>query len=121
MKKTLAVAAAVAAIAVVIASLGAPPARGEDDAEPAGQSLLLELKCNMCHSVPAAGIEAKTKSEKMKGPDLGGPVEADAETVAAYLRKEAELNGATHKKQVEISTEDAQTILDWLGSLETTG
>ena len=113
MKNKLAFLVILGAIAALVA-VSAPPARGADDAEPAGQTAFMEYKCNMCHSVPAAGIEAKTKSEKMRGADLGGPIDAGVEAVAAYLRKEGELNGQTHKKAVDISTEDTQTILDWL-------
>ena len=118
MKKSAAVIVVLFATAAVVGLLGAPPARGADDGEPAGQTLFLEYKCNMCHSVPAAGIEAKTKSEKMRGADLGGPMEAGAEAVAAYLRKEGELDGSTHKKEVDISTDEVQTLLDWLAELE---
>jgi len=75
-------------------------------------------KCNMCHAVPAADIEAKTTSDKMKGPDLGGKVEADLETLAAYMRKTGELDGKEHKKEFKGTDEELQAIVDWLGSLE---
>lgn len=75
-------------------------------------------KCNMCHSVPAAEIESKTKSEKMKGPDLGGKIEVDFEAFAAYVRKAGDLDGKNHKKEFKGTDEELQAIIDWLGSLE---
>ncbi len=84
-----------------------------------GKTLFTEThKCNMCHAVPAAGIEAKTTSDKMKGADLGGKVEAEFETIAAYVRKEADMDGKSHKKEFKGTDEELQAIIDWLGSLE---
>ena len=86
---------------------------------PTGQALFTDThKCNMCHAVPAAGIEAKTKSEKMKGGDLGGKIEAEFAEIAAYVRKEGELDGKTHKKPFKGTDEELKAIIDWLGSLE---
>lgn len=106
------------AIAVAALALTAVPA-----AQAADEAMALKLfnethKCNMCHAVPAAEIEAKTKSEKMKGPELGGATKVDLETLAAYMRKEGELDGKTHKKEFKGTDEELQAIIDWLGSLE---
>ena len=90
-----------------------------DGEEAAGRALFVDThKCSMCHAVPAAGIEAKTKSASMKGADLGGKLEVEIEKLAAYLRKEAELDGKAHKKAFKGTDEELQAILDWLGSLE---
>lgn len=89
--------------------------------EPAldGKTLFTDThKCNMCHGVPAAEIVAKTKNEKMKGGDLGGKIETGLEELAAYVRKEAELDGKTHKKPFKGTDEELQAIVDWLASLE---
>ena len=76
-------------------------------------------KCNMCHAVEAAGIEAKTTSEKMKGDDLSGfKTKKEFAEIAAYVRKEGELDGKSHKKPFKGTDEELQTIIDWLGSLE---
>lgn len=84
-----------------------------------GKALFVEThKCNMCHAVPAAEIESKTKSESMKGGDLGGEIEAEFDKLAAFMRGEAELDGAKHKKPFKGSDEELQAIIDWLGSLE---
>ncbi|MDH3744822.1 MAG: hypothetical protein OES47_06955 [Acidobacteriota bacterium] len=106
---------------VGVASSGAPLAAGEETkVEPAkAKALFVDThKCNMCHGVPAAEIEAKTKSEKMKGPELGGKIEVEFAKIAAYLRKEADLDGESHSKGFKGTDEELQAIIDWLGSLE---
>jgi len=107
--------AGLAVLALLAALLIQPAtaAEGEKDAK----TLFVEThKCNMCHGVPAVGIEAKTKSESMKGPELGGKVKGDFAKIAAYMRKETE--DKKHKKEFKGTDEELQTILDWLGSLE---
>jgi len=90
--------------------LGASTAAAED-----GQAIFEAQKCNLCHSVPAAGIEAKTKSEKMKGADLLTVTEGmDAEWLKQYLKKEVELNGEEHKRPFKGTDEELQTLVDWL-------
>jgi mono/diheme cytochrome c family protein len=110
-------AAALALIVLVALSGGAGVATAED--EMPGKALFVEThKCSMCHAVPAAGIEAKTKSESMKGSPLGGKIEGEFADVAAYVRKEAELDGKEHKKPFKGTDEELQAIIDWLGTLE---
>lgn len=96
--------------------VGAP---GATAAEMDGKALFTDAhKCSMCHAVPAEGIEAKTKSKTMKGGDLGGKIDAEFAEIAAYLRKEGEIDGKSHKKPFKGTDEELQTILDWLGTLE---
>ncbi len=38
--------------------------------------------------------------------------------LAAYVRKEGELDDKTHKKPFKGTGEELQVIVDWLGSLE---
>lgn len=105
--------AAILAASVVAALLAAPVAAAD------GQTLFVEtFKCNQCHSVPAADIEAKITSEKMKGPDLGGKLAVDAAKIGEFLRQKIELDGAKHKKGFKGTDEELKAILDWLGSLE---
>ncbi len=66
---------------VAVVGLAGPAA-----AEVEGQKVFEAQKCNMCHAVPSAGIEAKTTSEKMKGPDLVD-LKRDAKWIAGYLQK----------------------------------
>ena len=116
MKNLLALATVLVA-AMLAASLVAPPAANGEELD--GKALFTDThKCNMCHGVPAAEIEAKTKNEKMKGGDLGGKIEGELAEIAAYVRKETELDGKTHKKPFKGTDEELQAIIDWLASLE---
>jgi len=83
---------------------------------PAGHKLFLEMKCNMCHGVSTVDIEAKTKSEKMKGPELVGLGEDwDAKDLAGYMKKEVpDQDGNQHKKDFKGSDEELQALVDWL-------
>jgi Cytochrome c len=103
------------AVLIVTAVLWPATAEAED---PPGQTVFLAQKCNLCHAVPAAGIEAKTESDKMRGKDLGGKVEGEFADIAAFVRKEGERDGKDHKKPFKGTDEELQAILDWLGSLE---
>jgi len=80
-----------------------------------GKEVFLAQKCNMCHAVSSASIEAKTTSEKMLGPDLTG-VAAGLETdwLVKYLRKEIEKDGAAHKKESKASDGELEALITWL-------
>lgn len=93
-----------------------PPATAE---ELDGKTLFVEThKCSMCHTVPAAEIEATTKSDKMKGPELGGTIDVDFAEIASFVRREADLDGKKHTKPFKGTDEELQAIVDWLGTLE---
>ena len=110
----LVVAGAVALAATLLFQPASVAGEGTD-----AKTLFVEThKCQMCHGVPAADIEAKMKSEKMKGPDLGGKIKVEFEKLAAYLRKAGELDGEEHNKEFKGTDEELQAIIDWLGSLE---
>jgi mono/diheme cytochrome c family protein len=106
-------------ILITVATFVALPALAADGGGDAKTLFVETHKCNLCHGVSAAGVEAKTKSEKMAGPDLSGfhPDKSAAE-IAAFLRKESEKDGQEHKKEFKGTDEELQAILDWLGSLE---
>jgi cytochrome c5 len=88
----------------------AAPARAAD-----GKELFLAQKCNLCHSISVAGVEATTKSEKMKGPDLTGvAAEKGADWVLKFLHKEIDLNGKKHGKELKLTPEETKTLVDWL-------
>ncbi|MDX1502854.1 MAG: hypothetical protein R3325_10880, partial [Thermoanaerobaculia bacterium] len=80
---------ALAALAVVfIATLSGPAASGAAEKADAEALFVDTHECNMCHSVAAAKIPAKTKSEKLKGPDLSGfQTDHSLEEISAYVRK----------------------------------
>ena len=80
-----------------------------------GQEVFMAQKCNMCHAVSSAGIEAKTTSDKMKGPDLAGKAEGyDDAWFAKYLRKQDQLDGKDHKKEAKATDEEIAALLAWL-------
>src|SRR6185312_3676763 len=84
MKQTIGFTLSVLVAVLLLAMLYSGPASGA--AAPDGKALFLAQKCNMCHNVPAAGIERTVKSEKMAGPDLVN-VKVDAATLGKVLRR----------------------------------
>ena len=96
---------AVAALALTAAQVNAQEADG--------QAVFEAQKCNMCHGVPAVGIESKTQSEKMKGPDLLiGEWEKDL--LFKYIKQEAKVDDQEHKKGFKGTDEELQVLVDWL-------
>jgi cytochrome c2 len=107
----LAIAAILSLTAVVDRATAGSPAPAK------GKEIFLAQKCNMCHSISVAGIEATTKSEKMKGPDLTGVVEKKgAEWTTKYLTKQVDMNDKKHGKEVKLSPEEMKDLLDWLAA-----
>lgn len=106
---------ALLAFSLVFAGTLGIPAAG---AESAGNDLFLAQKCNMCHSVEGAGIQAKTTSEKMRGPDLTEVTTRQSdEFIGSYLRKETEQNGKKHAKAFKGSDEELAALLTWFHQL----
>ncbi len=72
-------------------------------------------KCIRCHSISTRGIEAKTKSERLKGPDLVGlSARYKSAWLSKYLTKKVRLKGKKHKTRFKGSDEELQTLVDWL-------
>ena len=104
-----------AVLGLAALALVAVSAAAEEEAMAPGHEAFASLKCNMCHAVSSAGIEAKTKSEKMFGGDLVNLAgEWDAEKMRAYINREIEVDGKEHKKEFKGSDEELQAIVDWL-------
>ena len=96
-------------IAVVV--LAARPASGGPD----GKTVFLDKKCNLCHSVEAAGIQRTSKSEKTKGPDLAGVAKKhDAEWIKRWVNKQEELNGKKHMAPFKGTPEELDALVAWL-------
>lgn len=84
-----------------------------------GKQLFLAQRCNLCHTVSSADIQATTKSEKMKGPDLTGLAsKLDAKLIGDYLRKKIEINGKKHGKAFTGSDEEIGALIAWLQKQE---
>ncbi len=80
-----------------------------------GQQIFLDARCNMCHSVSTAGIEATVKSEAMRGPDLATVgTSVDAATLTSFLRQEAEIGGARHKKAFKGGDAEMKALVAWI-------
>lgn len=106
------VALGVAVLALAVLGLMTVSATAEEEA--AETQMFTDQKCNMCHGVSTVGIEAKTKSEKMKGPDLVNLAgEWDGEKMIAYMTEEVEKDGKKHK-QFKGTDEELQALVDWL-------
>jgi len=95
----------------------------EEAAAGAGQDTFLAQKCNSCHAVPSVGIESKTQSPAMKGPDMPTAAikaaDVDRDALLKYIRKEAEFDGKKHKKGAKATDDELNTIVDWLITQET--
>jgi mono/diheme cytochrome c family protein len=80
-----------------------------------GKQIFLAQKCSLCHTVSSAGIEATTKSEKMKGPDLTelGP-KLEAPMIRDYLHKKTEIHGKKHGKMFTGSDAELDALIAWL-------
>lgn len=111
MKRTIGFTLSVLLTVFLLAVLYAGPAAGQAKLD--GKAIFMAQKCNMCHSVPAAGITKTTKSEKMAGPDVVN-IKTDAATLTKYLRKQADLNGKKHVKAFTGSDEELGALVAWI-------
>ena len=111
MKQTIGFTLTVLAFVVLLATLYSNA--GAAATTPDGKAIFLAQKCNMCHSVPTAGIEATTKSATMKGPDLVN-IKEDAAAITKFLHKETEMNGKKHPKDVKLPDADTKALVDWV-------
>lgn len=88
-------------------------ARAADDP---GKAIFLDQKCNMCHSVEAAGIPKKPTGKSTDLSAIGATKTAD--WFVKYLKKEEMVDGKKHAKGFTGKDEDLQTLAKWLGSLK---
>ena len=109
--RTLGFTVSVVVAVLLLAALYSGPAAGQAKLD--GKAIFLAQKCNMCHSVPPAGIAATTKSEKMKGPDIVN-IKTDAKVLTDYLRKKADINGKKHTKAFTGSDEELGALVAWI-------
>lgn len=82
-----------------------------------GKAIFLREKCETCHPVSSAGIEAKAKSEKLKATDLTGVGKRHTTAVLrSYLEQQTELDGAKHKKAFKGTDQELDILISWLES-----
>jgi len=111
MKQTIGFTLSVLVAVLLLAILYSGPASGA--AAPDGKTLFLAQKCNMCHNVPAAGIERTVKSDKMAGPDLVN-IKVDAATLAKVLRRQEDVHGKKHPKEFKGTDEELNAVITWI-------
>ncbi len=84
-------------------------------AAPDGKTIFLAQKCNLCHTVSAAGIERQTKSEKVAGPDLTtATAKHDKAFLEKFLLKQETIDGKKHGKEWKGTTPELDAVIDWL-------
>lgn len=70
-------------------------------------------KCDICHSLKSAGIQAK--APKPKGPDLSGiGAKHEAEWIRGYLRQEVTLGDKKHPAPFKGTDAELKAFADWL-------
>lgn len=111
MKRTIGFTLSIFLVVLLLAILYSGPAAGQAKLD--GKAIFLAQKCNVCHSVPTAGITRTMKSEKMAGPDLVN-IKEDAGTLTKFLRKEAEIKGKKHSKAFTGSDEELGALVAWI-------
>ena len=90
-------------------------------AEPPGQKVFLDYKCNKCHTVASAKIEAtkKPKDGEKAAPDLSDVgTKQKREWIDAYIHKKETLDGKKHKVLFRGDDAELKSLLDWLTSLK---
>jgi mono/diheme cytochrome c family protein len=93
----------------VVSALGV----GRASAAASGKQIFPSGNCNMCHSVPTAGVERKVKSDKVAGPDLVH-FELEPTQIQRFLRKEPEIDGKKHGKAFTGTDEDLGALVQWI-------
>jgi mono/diheme cytochrome c family protein len=89
-----------------------PTAHAAEPAKLDGKAIFQAQKCDMCHAVSSAGIQA---TGKIKAPDLAGAAaKRDAATLAKFLRKQEVLEGKKHVKPFTGSDEELTALVAWL-------
>lgn len=93
----------------------AGPAAAMAAEPPNGKAIFLAQKCNLCHSVSAAGIERTVKSEKIAGPDLTtATAQHDRAFLEKFLLKQETIDGKKHGKDWKGTPQELDAVIDWL-------
>jgi mono/diheme cytochrome c family protein len=114
MKRTFAIAlSTVLAFAFVAVMSTGAPREAAAQAKLDGKAIFMAQKCNLCHTVSSASIQATMKSSK--APDLTNlAAKQDAKVLNDYLRKKGMINGKKHVKDFTGSDEELGALIAWL-------
>jgi hypothetical protein len=85
-----------------------------------GKGILLQYKCNKCHTIESQGIARDGKApEGKQPPDLSGVgLKHDASWMQKWLLKEVELDGKKHIKKFSGTDDELKTLTAWLVTLK---
>lgn len=84
-----------------------------------GKAVFLEAKCNTCHAISSAEIEAKNKSANNKAPDLSKiDIKYEKDFLKKYLQKEESINEKKHPVAYKGTDEDLEILLSFILSLQ---
>jgi cytochrome c5 len=115
MRKSVGVALFCFGSLLAISATAAAASAASAPAAPDGKTIFLAQKCNLCHSVSAAGIERLTKSEKVAGPDLTtATAQHDKAFLTRFLKKEEMVDGKKHGKEWKGTDAELGAVIDWL-------
>jgi hypothetical protein len=117
------------ALLAVVVLISAFPATlvGEEEVPeiPAGQAGFMENRCNLCHTIYAAGLgePSEEEVEPVEGvvlpPDLSFVGSArTAEWLEKYLLKTEMIEGRKHKKTLKAEEQERGVLVAWLASLK---
>jgi mono/diheme cytochrome c family protein len=108
--------ATLAALALGLAVAGAS---ARADEMTSGEQLFRSKGCATCHSVAAAGIEAKVKKGPLVGPELPEAIAGQGgDWVRDFLKQRvAAADGKKHRKAFKGSDEELSALVQWLLSL----
>ena len=89
----------------------------DEDTALDGKALFLAAKCQTCHAVSSADIEAKTDNPKLLGPDLTGVTQRyEPDWLVQYIKKEIDLEGKRHKKTFKGTDDELAAVIAWLNT-----
>jgi cytochrome c551/c552 len=82
-----------------------------------GKELFVENKCTRCHSIETQGV-AYTGSKEAHDLSEVGNAGLDKPALKAYLKKESERDGKTHKLKFKGEDAELETLVTWLLTLK---
>jgi hypothetical protein len=87
--------------------------------QPVGEGLFVKNKCNTCHAVASAGIEAKRGDDKAPDMSNAGASISSADWAFKFVMREESKDGKKHRRPYKGSEKDLKAIVDWLVTLKT--
>lgn len=95
-------------------------------APPDAKTTFTTMKCNNCHSVQSAGIEAVPDPEAEGDEEAPKPKDLsdvgskhDAKWIKDWLSKKAEKDGKTHRKKFTGTGAEMEALATWLAGMKT--